>query len=319
MKDSDERISMPRSVTDAIERPQFITKKSPDIVIFRHSGEPNNYRRSLTGMNTDNSRLSYIGFRRFEPSPILKRYVQCYWMIKTEHPLSFPSEEFLHPDGGLGIIFNFGDPFYFDGNCIGYSVFLDGTHIRTRRLTLNGRINAIGIRFLPGAAYPFVSTCISDVRDSNTNLEEIRTCSSMRLYQEIRRANSSRQVADLIERWLRSLLWESPYLDSQVSKVIKVVKQSEGKVPILRVIKDIGRSSRQIERLFKKYVGMTPKQYARIIRVEYARTYLKKSLGKTCAEIGYDSGFYDQAHFTKEFLSITGMSPKKYRDRYVLD
>ncbi|MBL4899627.1 MAG: AraC family transcriptional regulator, partial [Colwellia sp.] len=57
---------------------------------------------------------------------------------------------------------------------------------------------------------------------------------------------------------------------------------------------------------------MTPKQYARIIRMENARILLKNKSLQSFTEIGEVAGFYDQAHFIREFKSIIGLSPTAY-------
>ena len=59
---------------------------------------------------------------------------------------------------------------------------------------------------------------------------------------------------------------------------------------------------------------MTPKQYARLVRVETARLALKQHT-ETATRLAVDLGFYDQAHFIREFRSVIGMTPTAYKKR----
>ena len=72
-----------------------------------------------------------------------------------------------------------------------------------------------------------------------------------------------------------------------------------------------GVSERQLERLFKKYIGLSPKYYARIIRFNYIfkLIHLKNT---SWAEVVYQSGFYDQSHFIRNFKAFTGEDPSSY-------
>jgi transcriptional regulator GlxA family with amidase domain len=76
-------------------------------------------------------------------------------------------------------------------------------------------------------------------------------------------------------------------------------------------------SQRQLERLYKIHVGISPKKYARLLRVEQARIAIKNAPTLSAAEIGNATGFYDQAHFIREFKSIIGMTPNDYAVRSI--
>lgn len=67
----------------------------------------------------------------------------------------------------------------------------------------------------------------------------------------------------------------------------------------------------QLVRLFKKHTGVTPHQYLIHLRIEHAKRLIRcgNLSGK---EIAVQAGFSDQAHFTKLFKRMTGMSPLKY-------
>lgn len=70
-------------------------------------------------------------------------------------------------------------------------------------------------------------------------------------------------------------------------------------------------SQRHLERLFRHWIEMTPKQYQRILRVKRAIDHLRTHSGTNLAEVADQFGFSDQAHMTREFRAITGLTPGK--------
>ena len=59
--------------------------------------------------------LSYLGWHLIEPSPALRPYVKSYWVLQRDTQLQSLQEEYIHPGGGYGMVFNPGDNFHLDG------------------------------------------------------------------------------------------------------------------------------------------------------------------------------------------------------------
>lgn len=70
-------------------------------------------------------------------------------------------------------------------------------------------------------------------------------------------------------------------------------------------------SQRHVERLFKHWMEMTPKQYQRILGVKRAINYIREHASVNLAEVAHQFGFSDQAHMTREFRAIAGITPGK--------
>ena len=69
-------------------------------------------------------------------------------------------------------------------------------------------------------------------------------------------------------------------------------------------------SERHRRRLYQQQIGLAPKQVARIVRFQQALHELR-----TADEVSLE-GYYDQAHFIREFRAFTGMTPTAYRRAY---
>ena len=258
------------------------------------------------------NKLAYTGFRQISPSISLQPYIQCYWQIKSELLFSSPSTELLHPNGGLGMIINFGSPLIYEGEKICYTGYMDGIHTKTRQLSMAGHIDAIGIRFNPGGASRFFSIPLYEINNSNINLYDLAMGQLIESCQEEREQNPQGDILKFVDKLLLKQQIEPLITDPLIQHIANKIKLNNGKDTIAETINDVGKSYRQIERLFKGSIGMTPKQYARTIRMENARILLKNRNLQSFTEIGEMAGFYDQAHFIREFKSIIGLSPTEY-------
>lgn len=81
-------------------------------------------------------------------------------------------------------------------------------------------------------------------------------------------------------------------------------------------------SQRQLEREFKNKVGISPKRYLRITRMNEVHRLLEANEQLNFTEIAYRSGYTDQAHFIKDFKKITGERPTifvKEREQFLVN
>ena len=75
----------------------------------------------------------------------------------------------------------------------------------------------------------------------------------------------------------------------------------------------VGRHPTHVSRAFRREYGVTVAEYARSLRLEWARAQI--ALGDTpLARIAVEAGFSDQSHFTRAFRSHTGVTPGRYRE-----
>lgn len=83
-------------------------------------------------------------------------------------------------------------------------------------------------------------------------------------------------------------------------------------VSVASLLRGLPASLRQIERLFARLVGTSPRSFARIARFSRARGRVLRRAGSSLGEIALDAGYYDQAHFDRDFKSLAGLAPGRY-------
>ena len=108
---------------------------------------------------------------------------------------------------------------------------------------------------------------------------------------------------------LRALRAPARRPDEAVRRVVRAINADPG----ARVSEHVaGMSERQLRRRFQVAVGLSPKAYARVVRLHHAMALARASVTPDWAEIAVRSGFYDQPHLLAEFRRAVGMSCLRY-------
>ena len=131
----------------------------------------------------------------------------------------------------------------------------------------------------------------------------------------------SKQVADtpdntacirLIEQFfLRRLYSFSEYNLKRMSAVFQEIN-SQPQIQISQLSEAACLSSKQFGRIFADYVGTTPKEFIRIVRMQRALFLLQRNPSVPFARLAYECGFSDQSHMIKEFKLFSGYTPVEY-------
>lgn len=101
-------------------------------------------------------------------------------------------------------------------------------------------------------------------------------------------------------------------LNNTFKKAVYLIRQAEGQVQIETLCQKLGVSYKWLERNFTKYLGMAPKEYARLQRFLRAYLTMSNSFKQDMLSIAIDCGYYDQNHFIKDFKRFTGQTPAYY-------
>jgi len=97
-----------------------------------------------------------------------------------------------------------------------------------------------------------------------------------------------------------------------VNAAVASVLQHNGDVRVDALMRQTGISVRHLDNSFKQFVGVTPKTFCNIIRLNHFIRYRASHTFKSLTECAYEAAFYDQSHLIKLFRTFTGKSPKAY-------
>jgi transcriptional regulator GlxA family with amidase domain len=121
---------------------------------------------------------------------------------------------------------------------------------------------------------------------------------------------------NMLESWLLHQLSLGKEQHALIPASLSTLREGAGNLRMSELAEKLSVSQRKLERLYQREVGMSPKQYAQLLRIETARLSLKRMSETTTARLAVELGFYDQAHFIREFRAVTGMTPYAYLERH---
>jgi AraC-like DNA-binding protein len=259
--------------------------------------------------------LAHLGFQLVQPSVCLRPYVRSYWYVRREIPLLSCHEEYMHPRGGFGIAFNFGDDLTLDAQGVTEPVFLDGANTVSRKFGFQNQVDLIGVQFHEGGAFPFLGIPLYELQNE-TNLLSALDANLVDLHGRMYETKTLASRIRLLETWLLQRLSLGKERHTLIPESLKVLREEIGQLRMSAFAEKLSLSQRQLERLYQREVGMSPKQYLKLLRIENARSSLRHMREETTARLAVELGFYDQAHFIREFRDVVGMTPYAYMKRH---
>ncbi|TFH88566.1 AraC family transcriptional regulator [Billgrantia azerbaijanica] len=268
-----------------------------------------------SGVSSSVPLASGLTLLQFPPSAPLRPFVQCFWQLRGGATAGQAERELLHPDGGMGWWFNLGGPVERDGEPFGGRCWIDGPQLSTARLTVGGDFDLLGVRFLPGAGYAVMGEELAAlVGPSMIPGDALRHLALASLQQRLREAPDLPRRIALLERRLLAAVRRGVARHPALPASLAWLQQRHGQGAIEALVAQLPIGQRRLERLFKRHVGLSPKQYARMLRIEHGRALIKRGQGRTpLTDTALEAGYCDQAHFIHDFKAVTGLTPGAYR------
>ena len=257
-----------------------------------------------------------MNYKTFQPHSDLKSLVKCYWILEVPAGSNSVRQRIV-PDGCIEMAFILGDDikrFTSEDNFILQPrAMVLGQTIEPFYIQPTGYVNTFAIRFYPYGFANFVSTPISNLANTETPIEDLfGETPSKELEQKIILAKDTRQRIEIIQKFLLDKLSEKTIIDNIVKTTVDTLLSTKGSSSINVILKEDLSKRRQLERKFLKQIGISPKQLGKVIRLQTALKMLLDQKTGTLTRIAYESEYYDQAHFIKDFKEFTGTNPKDF-------
>ena len=114
----------------------------------------------------------------------------------------------------------------------------------------------------------------------------------------------------MLERAIAARVLDAPPVAPELEWAWRRLMETGGATPVGALAQELGRSRRHLAATFREQIGMPPKALARLLRFERAVDRLRG--GAALADLALDCGYYDQAHFNRDFRQFTGVTPTEY-------
>ena len=260
-----------------------------------------------------------MNYQTFMPHRDLESIVKFYWTLEVPFDPKNKKQTIV-PDGCIEMAFNFGKKIKkYTSNTefiLQPKAMIMGQRTKSYSILPVGDVDSFAICFYPIGFGNFVETPLDTLVDKEVPISEVfGEVKARELEQEMKEAVNTRERITIIESFLLKKL----HTENTIKKIVKItvdtLLKTNGTTPINQILKGDISKRRQLERSFKKQIGISPKQLSKAIRLQATLQLLLNKESSTLTNIAYESDYFDQSHFIKDFKNLVGVTPKEFLQR----
>jgi AraC-like DNA-binding protein len=240
---------------------------------------------------------------RYMPPPTLKDWVEHFWLEGWDFARSASQSREILPHPSVQLVFAHGRTRIF------------GVQLSRFVRQLAGKDCIVGVKFRPGAFYPFFRQSVSSIASRAIPAAGVFP-NAEATAEEVLGQHSD---LDMVEVAVRFMEAHMPSQDRQAQSAGRAVDEIVENPNITRVqhlVTRLGTSERTLQRLFARYVGASPRWIIKRYRIYEALEQLTIGQSTDLAALAQTLGYFDQAHFINDFKRLVGCAPSEYAARY---
>ena len=241
-----------------------------------------------------------VSYREHAPAAGLAELVRCVWVSHGWGGPSAPVNRVL-PDGCMDVILDFSAPAQRGAFVVGAMPVAEVFHH-------TGTVDMIGVRFVPGAATAFLDLHAREVSARTIPAFDLLPGVGQ-LMAALRDAHPDERRAPLESFLLDRLRRRAPLEPARVA--MAAIERSAGALDVRSLVRSMGITERTLQRCFDRAVGLSPKQALRIARFRSVVGALARGQ-RSLSGLAYDCSYADQAHLTRDFTALSGLSPRRF-------
>ena len=263
-------------------RPQLQGQFSQGCGVLQHSPPPGSYRHT-----------------RYAPNPALAKWIQHFWIETWNWNGAAPQRREVLPHPCVHLAFAPGR-----SRILGVQL---GRFVRE----LRGQGRVVGVKFRPGAFYPFLRRPVSTIANNSLLLQELFT-GAADAESGVFASSDDSEMIDVASHFIGARL---PNWDPAVDLACQIVEAIAADKEITRVEHILARwdiKERTLQRLFARYVGASARWVIKRYRVYESLEWLGSDPYPDWARLALELGYFDQAHFINDFRKLVGCTPLDY-------
>lgn len=256
---------------------------------------------SNKGILNADAGMQKFNLTRHLPAEDLAFFIQRYWIVEWDLRGQEPYDQTVisHPNVNM----------VFERNLTrAYGI---SRSTSTQRLQDQGKV--FGIKFRPGGFYPLWQSSVSELTDRSVGFQELFGFDGHALEEEILAQPDADAMIRIAENFFRERF--TAERDDQIElagQIVDTIMNDRSIMKVDDIVRIAGMNKRTMQRLFSRYVGISPKWVIQRYRLHEAAELVEQGGVPEWSRLSLELGYYDQAHFIKVFKAIVGYPPKGY-------
>tara|TARA_B100001765_G_scaffold215414_1_gene187345 strand:+ start:5633 stop:6445 length:813 start_codon:yes stop_codon:yes gene_type:complete len=258
-----------------------------------------NYNPIQPTVSVNNPEIIY---QETKPIKEIAHFIYCFWQLKTRTPLENNFNYRVVSDGCIDIYFNHNQP---------TENFIMGFCRKFVEFPIGKEFDYIGIRFLPATLPHLFEVDAKTLSNQSLELKTVLPGFSEWIQTEIKPSSSFHIITEKLNEKIVGIIKNTNiYYDHRFLDALHLIFRKSG---FLNTEKDLdtGISPRQLRRIFNFYLGTTAKSFSNVVRFQHILNAKPSKNSLKENKLYYDVGFFDQAHFIKNFKTFYGVTPSE--------
>jgi len=238
---------------------------------------------------------------RLAAGPGIDRFVEWYWIVEWDLQAPYVAEVLSYPSVNI----TFEEP---------GGAFVNGVCTRKFERELVGRGRVFGVKFWAGGFGAVTGLDVASFRDQVLPLRELFDDAD-RLADLVFAEDSDVRRRAVVEAFLRDHLVAADPQYELVREIVAAMAEDRSVTRVDQLTERFDIPIRKLQRLFRRYVGVGPKWVLRRYRLHDGAELLARGEAAELADLALALGYFDQAHFSREFKDQIGLTPAEYATR----
>lgn len=207
------------------------------------------------------------------------------------------------PDGCMSLVFS--------GNRDRVDAYLCGVIDEIKKIDIEPGDYYIFMRFLPGTGVSLTDQPASRITNKSVPVKD-EMAGGEQILSIMERDTQLVERIGLISKVIRINMYgdSGKYL---IKYCTRRILQAQGNIKVEELAEETGFTSRNISKMFEKFVGISPKLYSQIIRLQFSMAKIIENRSMLLMDVAIDCGFFDHAHMNRTYKKLIRCSSGEFR------
>jgi AraC-like DNA-binding protein len=250
-----------------------------------------------------------VKFHTFTPTEQLRPFIRKYIIIES----SDARVNRVLPDTGFAVAFRLkGNVNYINNDSVNLlpSRVITGLRKSFRLINYEQQASTLIVLFKETGANAFFRIPLQELFGESLSLDQIIPQQQLHLVEEqLAEVSDNKSKINTVENFLLSILIDIKP-DKLITNAVQEIQSAHGIIRIKELASSLHISHDAFEKRFRRIIGTSPKQFSSIVRMKEVINKIRQH--QPLGDIAFEAGYFDQAHFNREFKSFAGLSPKEY-------
>lgn len=257
-------------------------------------------------------------YQYVKPSAFLSDFVKHYWVLEIDEEDGRVAERVI-PTGNIELMFHYRKPFAVI-NAANNSLssqplsVLSGLISGFSDVTSVGDSGVLAVSFHPFGACQFFRFPLDEIENKSIDLRAVLGDKIRDIEEQLSNAYHLTERIVIVEDFLKkSFCPLNTYDLAFLKRAVSLIETSKAGIQAHELAGLLAVSNKGLERKFAARLGKTPKQYLKMMRFQMAVKRLSMANDQALTDLAYQCGYFDQAHFIRDFKLFSGYTPGEFR------